>query len=328
MKSASNLCSFASARTLVVLGASAVLCACATPITALAQSGFVDVPGGPVWYEIMGDGDGAPLITLHGGPGGTSCSLQVLRPLGSDRAVVRYDQLGTGRSGRPDDPALWNRDRFVDELDALRRQLQIEEFHLLGHSWGGALAAYYALETDGDHVLSLTLSSPLISTDAWIEDTNKLRQELPMNVQSVLDEHEAAGTTDSDAYKAATEVFYSLFFTRGEAVEDYDCAGAPGNGAIYLQMWGPTEFHATGSLQDFDLTARLGEIGVPTLFVTGEYDEARPESLAEFSALMPDSDLVVIPDVAHASFTRAPDRYRQIVSEFLQSVEDEDSNVN
>lgn len=303
------------------MGAFAALCACATPSNVSAQSGFVDVPGGPVWYEVMGNGEGAPLITLHGGPGGTSCSLQVLRPLGDDRPVIRYDQLGTGRSGRPDDQSLWNRQRFVDELDALRTELGVEEFHLLGHSWGGALAAYYTLETRGDHVLSLTLSSPLISTEAWIKDTNALRQELPKNVQAVLDEHEAAGTTDSDAYKAATDVFYSLFFTRGEAVEDYDCAGAPGNEAIYLQMWGPTEFHATGSLKDFDLTARLQEIDVPTLFVTGEYDEARQETMMQFSELVPGSNVIVIPDVAHASFTRAPDEYRQIVRGFLESVE-------
>lgn len=308
---------------LVVIGATTLISACSSSIYSPPASGFVNVPGGPVWYEIMGEGDGAPLIALHGGPGGTSCSLQVLRPLGADRPVVRYDQLGSGRSGRPDDTALWNRDRFVEELETLRTELGIEKFHLLGHSWGGSLAAYYALETDGDHILSLTLSSPLISTEKWIEDTNALRKELPADVQNTLDIHEAAGTTDSAAYKAATEVFYARYFTRGEAVEDYTCPDAPRNGSIYLQMWGPTEFHATGSLKDFDLTPRLGELDIPTLFVTGEYDEARPETVKEFARLMPNAEVIVIPDVAHASFSRAPDRYREIVSTFIEQVEDE-----
>ena len=78
------------------------------------QSGFIQVPGGPVWYEVAGEGGGTPLLTLHGGPGSTSCGLQLLYPLADERPVVRYDQLGTGRSGRPTDTSLWQRDRFVD----------------------------------------------------------------------------------------------------------------------------------------------------------------------------------------------------------------------
>jgi proline iminopeptidase len=288
------------------------------------QSGFVDVPGGPVWYEIMGSGFGTPLVVLHGGPGGTSCGLQVLRPLGRDRPVIRYDQLGSGRSGRPDHPSLWNRDRFVAELDTIRSELGLEEIHLLGHSWGGALASYYTLETGGKGIVSLTLSSPLISTGKWIEDTGILRSELPKEVQAVLDEHEAAGTTDSPAYAAATEVFYAQYFTRGPAIEEYNCPDAPRNSDIYEQMWGPTEFYATGSLQDFDLTERLRDLAVPTLFITGEFDEARPETIAQFTRLVPGARLEIIPGVGHASFSRAPDHFRQIVITFLEEAEGAD----
>lgn len=304
------------------LTAAVLLGSCNAPAVIPPGRGFIEVPGGPVWYEIMGEGSGIPLVVLHGGPGGTSCSLQVMRPLGDERPVVRYDQLGSGRSGRPDDPDLWQRDRFVRELDALREELGLEQIHLLGHSWGGALAAYYVLETGGEGVVSLTLSSPLISTPRWIEDTNLLRKELPADVQAVLDEHEAAGTTDSAEYQEATEVFYSRYFTRGEAVEDYSCPDAPRNAMIYEQMWGPTEFHATGSLGDFDLVPRLGEISVPTLFVTGEFDEARPETIREFATLLPNARVEVIPGVGHASFSRAPDRYRAIVRGFIDEVED------
>lgn len=289
------------------------------------SSGFVAVPGGPVWYEIMGSGTGTPLVVLHGGPGGTSCGLQVLRQLGDDRPVVRYDQLGSGRSGRPDDPSLWTRDRFVVELDAIRAELDLQEIHLLGHSWGGALAAYYTLETGGKGVVSLTLSSPLISSETWIADTSILRAALPTEVQAVLDEHEAAGTTDSPAYAAATEVFYAEYFTRGPAVEAYDCPDAPRNPVIYEQMWGPTEFFATGSLQDFDLTDRLQDLALPTLFITGEFDEARPETIAEFTSRVPGARMEVIPGVGHASFSRAPDAYRRIVMEFLNEVERADA---
>ncbi|MEO1659203.1 MAG: proline iminopeptidase-family hydrolase [Pseudomonadota bacterium] len=285
------------------------------------QSGFVTVPGGPVWYEVMGGGDGVPLIVLHGGPGGTSCGYQALAPLGDERAVIRYDQLGSGRSGRPTDTDLWNRDRFVEELDALRDALELDEVHILGHSWGGALAAYYYLETEGAGVRSLVLSSPLISTRLWIEDTNYLRTLLPRRVQRILTRHEEAGTTDSKAYRAAEDVFNEEFVRRGDAVESYSCPGAPWNPVIYNHMWGPTEFFATGTLQDFDLTARLAEIDVPTLFVTGEFDEARPQTIEGFADLVPGAEFRVIPGVGHASISRGPEQYRDMVRAFLDRAE-------
>ena len=309
------------ARAIVTCMAALFACAAVAAEDLPRQSGFVEVPGGPVWYEVAGGGEGIPLLALHGGPGGTSCGLQVLGPLGEERAVIRYDQLGSGRSGRPKDRSLWQRDRFVQALDALRDALGLEEVHLLGHSWGGALAAYYVLETGGQGVRSLILSSPLISTKRWIADANHLRAQLPQEVRAVLDEHEQAGTTGSEAYREASEAFYDRYVRRGAPVERYDCPAAPWNPVIYNLMWGPTEFHATGSLRNFDLTPRLGDIAVPTLFIAGEFDEARPDTLAEFAAAVPGARLEVIAGVAHASASRAPELYRSIVRSFIREIE-------
>jgi len=284
------------------------------------RSGFVDVPGGPVWFEIAGDG-GVPLLVLHGGPGGTSCGYQLLYPLADERAVVRYDQLGSGRSGRPTDRSLWQRDRFVEALHTLRTELGLERLHLMGHSWGGALAAYYVLEKGTEGIVSLTLSSPLISTPLWIRDANALRATLEPDVQAALSRHEAAGTTDDPEYLAATEVFYERFVRRGDPVEVVACDDSPRSSLIYNQMWGPTEFYATGSLGDFDLTPRLGEIDVPTLFVTGEFDEARPATVRAFADAVPGARFEIIPGVGHASISRAPDAYRAILRAFLSEAE-------
>ncbi|EAQ97340.2 proline iminopeptidase-family hydrolase [Congregibacter litoralis] len=290
------------------------------------RSGFIDVEGGPLWYEIAngdaGSGDAVPLVTLHGGPGGTSCGLQLLYPLSDERPVIRYDQLGTGRSGRPRDASLWNRDRFVEALHTLRRELGLERMHLQGHSWGGALAAYYVLEKGTEGIVSLTLSSPLISTPLWIRDANALRATLDAEVQAVLDKHEAEGTTDHPDYAEATEVFYAAFVRRGETKEEVDCPGAPWNSVIYNQMWGPTEFYATGSLQDFDLTSRLGTIDVPTLFVTGEFDEARPATVKGFADAVPGARFEVIPGVGHSSISREPALYRDLLRSFMREAEE------
>jgi proline iminopeptidase len=284
--------------------------------------GFVDVPGGPVWYKVTGTGPGLPILALHGGPGGTSCGYSLLEALGDERPVIRYDQLGSGRSGRPDDLSLWEVDRFVEALHTLREELGLDEFHLIGGSWGGALAAAYVIEKGTEGVVSVTLSSPLLSTPDWMEDANYLRSQMPQDIQDTLTRHEEAGTLDSDEYRDATREFYARHVSYGERQEEpTGCDGVIGSSLIYNYMWGPTEFRATGNLVDFDVTDRLHEIDTAVLLIGGEFDEARPERLAEYQKLIPGSQHVVIKEAAHATLSRKPEEYRAILETFLDAAE-------
>lgn len=288
----------------------------------LQGEGFIAVPGGPVWYKAVGEGTGLPLMVLHGGPGGTSCWYSNLEPLGSERPVIRYDQLGSGRSGRPDDASLWSVERFVEELHVVRQELGLKEIHLLGHSWGSALAAAYVLEKGTEGIASVVFSSPLLSTPLWVEDAAYLRSLLPADVRKTLTKHELAGTTDSEEYREASDIFYERHVRGGKRLDaPAACDGAPWNQFVYEYMWGPTEFHATGTLVDFDVTDRLHEIDVPVLFVAGQHDEARPERMAEFQKLIPGSKLTIILDAAHVTLGRKPIEYRNIVENFLDAVE-------
>jgi proline iminopeptidase len=256
-------------------------------------------------------------------PGGRICGYSRLDILGSERPVVRYDQLGSGRSGRPNDLSLWTVGRFVEELHVVRQELGLDQMHLLGHSWGGALAAAYVLEKGTDGIVSVILSSPLLSTPKWIEDANYLRSLLPADVQKTLTEHEQAGTTDSEEYREASDVFYERHVRGGQRTESpAECDGAPSGRFVYEYMWGPTEFHATGTLIDFDVTDRLQEIDVPVLFIAGEFDEARPERVAEFQKLVPGSRLTIILDAAHGTLGRKPDEYRKVIENFFDSIEE------
>lgn len=284
--------------------------------------GFVEVPGGPVWYKVTGSGDGIPLLTLHGGPGGTSCDFALLDPLGNHRPVIRYDQLGTGRSGRPDDLSLWTVEHYVEELEVLRRALGLERMHLLGHSWGASLAAAYLQARGTDGIESVIFSSPLLSTPLWVRDANLQRSQLPEDVQRMLAAHEKAGTTASPEYQAASEVYYERHMYAGKKpAATAECKAAPDSQVIYEYMWGPQEFFATGTLIDFDVTPRLHEIDVPVLFLTGEFDEARPETVAGFQKLVPGSQFRLIMDAGHATLAKKPEEYRAIVEAFLEQVE-------
>jgi proline iminopeptidase len=274
-----------------------------TQITA-SREGMIDVPGGKVWYRMIGNGPGVPLLALHGGPGGTGCRFEVLAPLADERPVIFYDQLGSGRSEHPTDTSLWRLPRFVEEVAAVRRALKLDRVHLLGHSWGGALAAEYMIAAKPTGVVSVIFSSPLISTPRWIADADSLRQQLPASIREVLDKNEKAGTLDSRDYAAAT-----------------DCEGVSSNDTIYKQMWGPTEFLSTGSLKTWTRAADMPSITTPSLFIAGEFDEARPSTLEEFRRTMPDAKLVVIPGAAHAAMREKPDDYVAAVRAFLRDVD-------
>jgi proline iminopeptidase len=287
----------------------------------VAREGLLDVPGGRVWYRQIGNGPGVPLLALHGGPGGLSCRFQSLAPLADERPVIFYDQLGSGRSDHPADTTLWNVDRFVAEVDAVRRGLGLDSVHLLGHSWGGALAAEYLIAAKPAGVVSVILSSPLLSTPQWIADANVLRGELPPALRAVLDSNEAKGTIDSPEYAAVTDSFYARHVRRLPVAPEPLCDGVSGNDTIYRRMWGPTEFRSTGSLRTWDRSADLDELHLPVLLVAGEFDEARPSTLERFRATMPDARLVVIPGSAHSTYREQPAVYIAAVREFLHAVE-------
>jgi proline iminopeptidase len=105
--------------------------------------GFVEVEGGKIWYKITGSGEAVPLVVLHGGPGVGSFYLKPFEELSSDRPVIRYDQLGCGKSDVISDTSLFTVQRFVQELESLRIHLNVPKWHILGHSWGSMLAASY-----------------------------------------------------------------------------------------------------------------------------------------------------------------------------------------
>jgi proline iminopeptidase len=286
------------------------------------QEGFVEVTGGKVWYQKHeGQPEKTPVIILHGGPGSSHYSLQDLRILSEDRPVYFYDQLGCGKSDRPKDSSLWTIDRFVEELGQIRKGLSLEKVHILGHSWGTTLAAAYML-TKPEGVESVIFSSPCLSAPLWAEDQQRNRKLLPETVQATLKACEENGTTDSKEYKDATAEFNKRFVCRIETDSEFLKKGSKyRNSTIYNVMWGPSEFHVTGNLKDFDCTSKLNEITVSTLYTCGRFDEATPESTEYFSNLTPGSQFHVFEKSAHMPYFEEQEEYVRVVRHFLNSVD-------
>ena len=281
--------------------------------------GHVAVPGGRIWYRVVGDGPGTPLVVLHGGPGAPSYYMASLARLGADRPVIFYDQLGAGRSDRPTDTTLWRIERFMAELDSLRHHLDLREIHLLGHSWGAMLATDYLLSKPKG-VRSLILASPLISAARWEADADTLIMTLPDSVQRAIATHEQAGTYSAPAYQAAVQIFYAQFLTR-RGGPDVDSTFANFGADLYRYMWGPSEFTATGTLRTYDRTSRLAELQLPVLYTAGEFDEARPPTVAYYQSLTPGAQFALIPGSAHLTTIDAPEAFADSVSRFLRAVD-------
>jgi len=284
--------------------------------------GYVTVPGGRIYWARMGDGPGTPLIVIHGGPGSGSFGLKAWAALDDERPVIRYDQLGSGKSDHPTDTTLFTVERAVRELQALRDSLGLSEVHLYGRSWGAMLVEAY-MRTRPAGVRSVILSSPLVTTAQWERDADSLLTTLPDSVQRVIARHEAAGTTDSPEYQAAMKLYYGLYVTRQppRSPADADSARQTDGSLVYQYMWGPSEFTATGTLKTFDATEWIKGLTVPTLFLAGEFDEATPASTEAFSKLVPGAEFEVIPNSAHASENDNPAALLRIVRQFLHRVE-------
>ena len=286
---------------------------------AMPREGFVQVEGGPVWYRIFGNGSATPLLMVHGGPGGRSCTFEpVAEILSKERPVILYDQLGTGRSGRPLDQGLWTVDRYVRELGQVRAALSLTNVHLLGHSWGTGLIVSYLNAAGLAGVQSASFVGPFFSTKIWIEDANALLSELPADVQATIKEHEQAGTTQSKAYLEATEVFNSRFFYhKAKHLLPGSCGESRRSEEIYQLMWGPTEFYATGTLRDFDVTSVLPRLKVPVLVVVGRFDEARPETARRFHQAIPNARLEILEDCGHMTPLEDPEGLARVIRKFL-----------
>lgn len=291
-----------------------------------AKEGFIPFQGYRTWYRIVGDKEKsgkAPLICLHGGPGAAWDYFEPLDVVSdTGRRVVFYDQLGCGNSDVPQDPSLYSVNLYIEQVEAVRSALGLDSAHILGHSWGGMLAMEYAL-TQPRGLMSLILADTGASMPLWMAEGRRLVAELPLDAQQVIQKHEIEGTTDSPEYQDACRAFSRRYLGgRIDPRPDYlkRMAGKPGDD-VYRVMWGPSEWYLTGTLKDWDITSRLGEINLPTLVIGGRYDEATPAITEAVHRGIPGSERVIFENSGHFPHIEETERYLQIIEQFLGRVE-------
>lgn len=258
------------------------------------------VAGGNIWYKVSGKGDGIPVILLHGGPGFNSFYLKPFEALGDERVVVRYDQLGGGKSDGMTDTATMTIPHFVAELEALRAHLRFDKVHIVGHSWGTMLAMEY-YRAHPTHVASLSLGGSVMSVPEYAANAKKLVKTLSDSSQRAIREGEAAGKYDTPAYQNAMSEFYGKYVWLRPVPADLDSTMSMINERIYNYMQGPSEFTINGTFKNYDATPALRDVKVPTLYFVGEFDEVGADVVKRHASMTPGSTYTRIPNSAHIS---------------------------
>lgn len=292
--------------------------------------GYVPFRDYKTWYRITGslNSEKLPLVVAHGGPGCTHDYVDAFTDITllDGRAVIHYDQLGNGNSTRLTDkgPDFWTVDLFLEELDMLLKHLGIQgRYAYLGQSWGGMLGAEHAVGQPAG-LKALVIANSPANMHTWVAEANRLRRELPVDVQETLLRHEKAGTLTDPEYIAVSRVFYDRHVCRVNpwpkevartfAIMDED-------NTVYRNMNGPTEFHVIGTMKDWTIEDRLSRIQAPTLVVSGRYDEATPLVVRPYVVNVPNNKWVLFEKSSHMPHVEERDLCMKTVSDFLNSVE-------
>jgi L-proline amide hydrolase len=287
---------------------------------------------GATWCRIVGTFDRRPpILLLHGGPGFNS---EYLRPFevlaATGRRVIRYDQLGGGRSALPEsadvDGGLFNIELFRRELTALRAHLGLDRVHIIGQSWGCMLALEHVLE-GATGVESLVLVSGLASVEEWNAETLRLRSELPPDVVAVLDAEQHAGRTQSDAFRRAYAVWERTHMLRMDDPPEWELQASAmfeREHRVYDQITGGAEFPSGGGSAEFlawDVRPRLGEVRVPTMLLSGRFDEATPAIVGSLHRGISNAEWYVLEESSHSCHSEQEAQTMVLVTDFLARVD-------
>lgn len=275
-----------------------------------------------VWTKRVGHGP-LKVLLLHGGPGFSHEYLEAMESFLPQAGIEMYyyDQLGCNNSDQPEDPALWTLERYVEEVEAVRLGLGLDNFVLYGHSWGGILGIEYALKYQ-QHLRGLVISNMAAGIEALLKHTAAWKQQLGPKSLATLRALEAKEDYDSPEYqRIMMEELYPQMICRTHPWPDpVSRAFRHANEKIYVQMQGKSEFLVTGNLKSWERWDRLHEIKVKALTIGSRYDEMDPKDMQKMATLMPNATSAYCPNGSHLCMWDDQAVYFRHLLQFLRGV--------
>lgn len=281
-----------------------------------------------VWTKRVGTNPELKVLLLHGGPGATDELYECFDAWfpGAGIEYYYYDQLGSFRSDQPDEPSLWDLQRFVDEVEQVRRALELDagNFVLLGQSWGGILAMEYAVRHQ-QNLKGLVISNMMACAaqyNQYAQDV--LMPSMDQDALAQIKRFEAEGTTDDPRYEQLLMENHYVHHVCRMPLEDWPDPVvrtlAHINPAIYVPMQGPSELGLSGTLETWDRTKDLKDINVPTLVIGATHDTMDPAHMRWMSEQLPNGSYLHCPNGSHLAQFDDPDHYFPGLISFLQAL--------
>ncbi len=302
-------------RNATLLFAVVTISACGKPSAEpRTEAGLLQINGTELYVKRIGSGE--PIVVVHGGPMlEHGYLLPHLRPLADHYELIFYDQRLSGRSASHVDSASVRIATFVDDIEEIRRSLDLERIHLIGHSWGGLLAMHYTLEYQENLQSLVLLNSMSASSEIWREEERLLAQRF-----TAADSVERQAIRETDAFANQEPDAIAQLLRLSFRLQFYDTSMVNG-----LQLYVPEDYsdrsmqfgYMMVDLMDFDLHDDLTAVTVPTLILYGSAEPATELSGAMLHERMPNSEWVVIENAGHFPFIEQPAAFTDAVRRFL-----------
>jgi proline iminopeptidase len=262
-----------------------------------------------VWVKRIGNNPRLRVLLLHGGPGSTHEYLEACDSYLPAAGIeyYYYDQLGSGFSDQPDQPSLWELERFVDEVEQVRRALGLERdsFVLYGQSWGGLLALEYSLHYQ-QRLRALVISNMMASVPAYNEYAERvLMPRMDQAALAEIKELEAKGDTENPRYMDLLMEHHYVHHVLRMPPDDWPDPVQRGfahiNPAIYVSMQGPSELGIStdAKLAHWDRTEELASVDVQTLVIGAAHDTMDPAHMQMMASRLPRGRYLHCPDGSH-----------------------------
>lgn len=282
-----------------------------------------------LWTNTQGEGD-IHLLALHGGPGGNheywEDAAEQLKKQGLNVQVTMYDQLGSLYSDQPDytEPEIAKKyltyEYFLDEVDEVREKLGLDNFYLIGQSWGGLLVQEYAVKY-GQHLKGAIISSMVDEIDDYVKHVNALREKtLSKEAVDFMKDCEAKNDYSNPKYQEYVQVMNENYIDRKQPSKLYHLK-ALGGDAVYNAFQGDNEFVITGKLKDWHFRNQLKNIKVPTLITFGEHESMPLATGKKMAELIPNAKFVTTPNGGHHHMVDNPDVYYKHLADFIRDCE-------
>lgn len=290
-----------------------------------AQTKIVPIGDGlHVWTRRVGKSP-IKMLLLHGGPGSTHEYLESFQDYLPQEGIeiYFYDQLGSYHSDQPDDPSLWTMDRFREEVETVRKYLNLEDFYLYGSSFGGFLSMEYALKYQSS-LKGLILSNTTASIASYTDYINELREKLPKDILDKIKDYESKEQYDHPEYAELIRVHLdNKYICRLDPWPDAAARGfdrtAP---QVYNTLHGPNEFVVAGNYKAWNRWDDLPEIEVPTLVLGAKNDSMSVADQEKMGSLIPNSRVDICPNGSHLSMWDDADNFFNFIKKFVKDVEE------